>query len=108
MGRKTKKPNMKLKDVEIKEYRRNGSYKNPENYNYGMCSWGQSIGKETKYVGQYAQELYFIIRNQQHKDNIINLLINTDWKNLYPFISTPKIQAWKIYKYLKEQIPELQ
>ncbi len=102
-----KKPNYKLKDVEIKEYRRNGTYKKPVNYNYGMCSWGQSLGKETNYIGEYAQETYFLINNEKYKNKILQVIKDTDWKNLYPYVSTPKIQTWKIYKYLKEQIPEL-
>jgi predicted RNA methylase len=48
-------PNYKLKDVEILEYRRNGSYIKPEQYDFGMCSWGSGIGKEVRYVGEYAQ-----------------------------------------------------
>lgn len=102
-----KKPNYKLEDVEIREYRRNGTYKKPNIYDFGMCSWGASIGKKVEYVGQYAQEDYIIIHNNKYKQQILDLCKNTDWKNLYPYISTPKIQTWKIYKYIKEQIPEI-
>jgi hypothetical protein len=56
-----------------------------------MNTYGASIGKEVTEIGTFCQENYVV----------------TDWKNLYPFISSPKIQTWKIYKYLKEQIPEL-
>lgn len=101
------KPKYKLKDLEIKEYRRNGSYKKPDQYDFGMCSWGQSLGKEVSDVGQYAQETYFIIHNDLIKNRVLDICRNTDWKNLYPYVSIPKIQTWKIYKYLKEQIPEL-
>ena len=103
-----KKPNYKLRDVEIKEYRRSGTYKKPEKYDFGMCSWGASLGKEVEHVGQYAQENYIIVKNQRYKKEILELCKKTDWKNLYPFVSTPKVQTWKIYKYLKEQIPEIQ
>lgn len=102
-----KKENFKLKDVGVYEYRRGGTYKKPDVYDFGMCSWGQSLGKEVLFVGQYAQENYIIIRNDKYREQILDLCKNTDWKNLYPFISSPKIQTWKICKYLKEQIPEL-
>lgn len=102
------KPKYNFKDVQIKEYRRNGTYAKPIGYDFGMCSWGQSIGKEVDYVGQYAQETYFIINNTLIKNKILDIIKNTDWKKLYPYVSTPKIQTWKIYKYLKEQIPELE
>ena len=31
-----------------------------------------------------------------------------DWRHLYPSVSSAKLQTWKIYKYIKEQIPEIQ
>ena len=102
-----KKPNYKLKDVEVIEYRRNGNYKKPDVFDFGMCAWGSSLGKEIEYVGQYAQENYFIIKNNKYKNKILNICKNTDWKNLYPYIATPRIQTWQIYKYIKEQIPEI-
>ena len=37
-----KKPNYKLSDVEVLEYRRNGNYKKPKNYDFGMCAGGLS------------------------------------------------------------------
>lgn len=95
-----------LKDVTVLEYRRGGIYKIPIKYDFGMCSWG-SIGKEIKYSGEYAQESYVLINNENFKEQILDIMRKTDWKNLYPCISTPKIQTWKIYKYLKEQIPQL-
>ena len=103
-----KKPNYKLQDVLITEYRRNGTYKKPNIYDFGMCSWGASLGKEVEYVGQYAQENYIYVINKKYKNKIIKLCKDTDWKNLYPYTSSPKIQTWKIYKYIKEQIPEIQ
>jgi len=54
-----KKPiNYKLKDVDVLEYRRNGTYKKPINFDFGMCAWG-SIGKQVSFVGEYAQENYW-------------------------------------------------
>ena len=106
-GELNKKENFKLKDVDVYEYRRGGTYKKPEQYDFGMCSWGNALGKEVGYVGQYAQENYIIVKNENFREQILNVCRNTDWKKLYPFISSPKIQSWKIYKYLKEQIPTL-
>jgi len=39
-GEYNSKPNYKLKDVEVKEYRRGGTYSEPEAYDFGMCPWG--------------------------------------------------------------------
>ena len=38
------KPNYKLLDIEVLEYRRNGTYKKPNQYDFGM--WGASLGKK--------------------------------------------------------------
>ena len=95
-----------LKDVTVLEYRRGGTYPKPTRYDFGMCAWG-NIGKEVKFVGEYAQENYIVINNEDYRQQILDLMKTTDWKNLYPCISSPKIQTWKIYKYLKECIKEL-
>ncbi len=109
-----KKPNQglnnkikyKLKDVEIIEVRLGN--KKCNEYDYAICSWG-SIGKEiTKpNSNQYAKEFYFKIHNQKLKDSIIELLKTVDWINEYSMTATPNLLQWQVYKYLKEQIPEL-
>jgi hypothetical protein len=105
-GLNTKPIDYKLNDVTVMEYRRNGTYPIPTDYDFGMCAWG-NVGKEVDFVGQFAQEIYIKVNNQTYKAKVMQLMKNTDWKNLYPCISAPKIQTWKIYKYLREQIPEL-
>ena len=95
-----------LADVTITEYRgRKNSV--PQNYDFSMCTWGHSCGKENDYIGQYAQEHYIIVNNPLMKDKVLKVCKETNWKNLCPSISSKKLQTWRIYKYLKEQIPEL-
>lgn len=106
-GINTKPINYKLNDVEIMEWRRGGSYKIPKQYDLGICSWGASIGKEIKHQGQFALENYLIVNNKQYKEDILNLMKSVDWCKLYPNIATPRLGQWKIYKYLKEQLPHL-
>lgn len=96
-----------LKDVSILEWRRGGNYAVPEKYDLGICSWGASIGKEIKYQGQFALENYLVVNNTDYKQEIIDVMRKADWCKLYPNIATPRLGQWKIYKYLKEQIPEL-
>lgn len=103
----TKPIDYKLKDVFVGEYRRGGTYKKPDKFDFAMNTYGASLGKEVLEIGTFCQENYVIVNNDKFKDDILNIMKNTDWKKLYPFISSPKIQTWKIYKYLKEQIPEL-
>lgn len=99
---KNKKPSYKMKSVEIIDYRR-GCNKTIKQYDIGICSWGNSIGKEVEYVGQYAQELY-IKSDGKFKNKIIELIKNTNFKTEFIHTSTPKIQLWRLEKYIKENV----
>ncbi len=109
-GNLNPKPNYKLKDVEIVEYRRDGREINiPLNYDYAMGSFGAGcVGKQVDNIGKYALECYFYIKNPVIKDKVLDVLKNTDWKLICKGISgTYRLPQWKIYKYLKEQIQEI-
>lgn len=94
-----------LQDVEVKEYRRNGTYEKPTHYDFGMCTWGNgSCGKEVKYIGQYAQETYIIVKNENLREDIMKVCRETDWRHLYPSVSSAKLQTWKIYKHFKDSV----
>lgn len=97
-----------LGDVLITEYRRgNGSNVLP-NWDYAICTWGNgSCGKTPSWVGQYAQEHYFYIKNKELKEKILNVCNSTDWRNLNNSIGSSKIQTWRIYKHLKNSVPEI-
>ncbi len=105
------KPNFKLKDIEIIEYRRDGREINiPEGYDYAMGSFGAGcVGKPIFKVGQYALECYFYIKNPIFKEQLLDVLKCTDWVKLSKGISgTCRLPQWKINKYIKEQIPEIE
>ena len=109
-GELNKKPNYKLEDIEIIEYRRGGRRLNiPDNYDYAIGGFGAGcVGKEIQNQRQYALECYFYIHNEKFKDRVLDILKNTDWKSIAKGISgTYRLPQWKIYKYLKEQMPEL-
>lgn len=106
-----KKPDYKLKDVEILEYRRGGNSKPiPDGFDYAMGSFGAGcVGKPIYNKGQFALECYFYISNEEYKDRVLDILKTTDWVSISKGISgTCRLPQWKIYKYLKEQIPELE
>jgi len=107
VGGLNKKPiDYSLSDVTILEWRRGGNYPVPDYFDYGICSWG-SVGKEIIYQGQYALENYIVVNNIKYKTEVIETLKKADWNSMYPCIATPRLGQWKIYKYLKEQIPGL-
>lgn len=103
-----KKPNYELKDVSLSEWRRGSIHIIPEKYDYAICGWGASIGKQIKREKQYALEIYIIINNDKYKKQIIDILKNVNWKNVYFNIATPRLPQWRILKYIKEQIPEIE
>lgn len=100
--------------IEIREIRESIKNKNPKrqkliskdifNYDLAICAWGASIGKEIEYESQYVKEFYIKIKDCKYKDKIKNLLLNADWKSLYPMTATPNLLQWQVYKYIKEQI----
>lgn len=105
------KPNYKLKDITIKENRRTGQQINNEDFDIGICSFGSGIiGKIPTYTGQYAKEFYFKIHNEKYKEQILQLIRETDWEHIVcnGISGQTNLAQWQVYKYLKEQIPELE
>lgn len=102
------KPNYKLKDVTILEYRRGGKYKIPENFDYSMCNWGNgSLGKQPNFVGEYAQEVYFYIHNDKLKEKILELLQFDTIRYFTKSVSMKRISVMRLYKYLTDNISEI-
>ena len=102
------KPNYKLKDITVYEKRRTGNDTSPDNYDFAICGWGASIGKEINYKGQYANEKYIVIHNDKYKTQIVDLLKKVNWIEEFKMTAAPALYQWQVYKYLKEQIPELE
>jgi hypothetical protein len=114
-GNFNEKPNYKLKDVEIVEYRLGKSKIHINDYDLRIMAWGGDknpdgknlIGKEVEFENQYAKEFAIKIHNAKYKDKIIKLLKEVNWLKLYPMTATPNLLQWQVYKYIKEQIPEI-
>ena len=106
-----KKPNYDLKEVILKGVARGNSRndKVPEKYDFSICGFGSPVGKLCDYEYQYCQQIYITIHNDSYKDKIKNILSDTvgKWEKLYSMTATPKLKHWMIYKYIKEQIPEI-
>jgi len=105
-----KKQKITLSSIKIIEYRRGQKNKEiPLNFDFSMGTFGAGcVGREPKYIGNFALECYFYI-NEEVKNKVLSVLENTDWKIMSKGISgTYRLPQWKIYKYLKEQIPELE
>lgn len=98
-----KKNNKKIDGIKIIESR---CGKNRlKQYDYAICAWGASIGKNIE-NNHFAKEFYFII-DSKLKDNVINILKNTNWCKEYIMTSTPNLLQWQIIDCLKRKIPNL-
>lgn len=106
-----KKQNYKLSSITIEENRRAGhQIKDITQFDIGLCTFGTGIiGKIPQFQGQYAKEMYFKIKDEDYKEQIIDILTTTDWeKNICKGTSGQQnLTQWQVCKYLKEQIPEL-
>lgn len=104
-----KKPLTKIKGIDVIEYRRDGRKINiNENFDFCMGTFGAGcVGRKPEKVGSFALECYFYITHPL-KEQIIEVLKNTDWKTISKGISgTHRLPQWKIMKELNEQIPNL-
>ena len=104
---KNKINKIKLRDLSIVEIRLGN--KECLDYDYAICAWG-SVGKQITNPNskQYAKEFYFKINNNKLKNNILTLLKKVNWIKEYSMTSTPNLLQWQVYKYIKEQIPEIE
>ena len=101
-----KKPDYKLIDIEIKEYRRGGSYPiPPDGWDYAMANFGDgNTGKIPEYVGQYCQEVYFYCHKKEYLPKMLELLEYDTIRNYVKGISMKRISVMRLYKYLKDNI----
>lgn len=106
-----KKSNYKLKDIEIKECRKSRNQFLPKGFDYdiGFCTWG-SVGKEIIKgdEGKYQQEMYIKCYNSQFRNKVIDIIRNNNWNDFILSNNSPTVSQWQIYKYIKEQIPEIE
>ena len=104
----TKPKNYKLKDITIKQSRRRKGVVpniNFNDYDFGICIRG-SVGVIVNDLNTY-DDVALIKVNKPHLKNKVKTTIQ-NIKSEFENISMPRINTWQIYKYLKEQIPELE
>ena len=97
------KPNEKLKDLNIIGWRK---AKNTD-CDFYICCYGSSIGNFVDKNSKLVNINGIIIKNNKLKEEIINCFKNANWIKEYSMTSTPNLLQWQIYKYIKEQIPEI-
>lgn len=105
IGQLNSKPNYKLNDIEITEVRLGN--KNVDEYDFRIIAWGAGVGKLLYNNEHYAKEFCITVKNKKLKESVLNALENVNWVEEYSMTATPNLLQWQVYKYLKEQIPEL-
>jgi hypothetical protein len=102
----------KLKDLNIIESR--FGKRIPNDYDLRLLAWGTGLnglklgGFLNKGDKQYSKEFFIKINNENLKEKIVFELDNVDWTKIYPMTATPNLLQWQVYKYLKENIEEIE
>lgn len=92
--------------IRSKNPKRNRVVKNFD-YDIAICAWGRSIGKPILYEGQYAKEFYIKIKNKEFKEQVLEIIKNAKWEEIYPMTAAPSLLQWQVYKYVEEKIKDV-
>jgi len=101
-----KKKNYELQNVKIEEHHRTNNPLLNNISDYRICSFG-NIGKIVEYPNRYCKELCINV-SDRWRNEVISLLSKTDFHKEFPSVSSPYVAKWQIYKYIKENIPEIE
>ena len=104
------RPNSKLKDLDIyrDDYKGLIDDKPYSEIEYDLCIFrrGASAGKiKTENINKQTYKI--IIHNETLKNQIINTILNFNWKEYKIHQSAPSISKEDIYTILKESIPKI-
>lgn len=72
-----------------------------------LQSFLRSLGKPVEFVGQYAQEVYFYC-NPKYLERIKELMSFENIRAYVNSISAKKISVARLYKYIKDNIEEIE
>ena len=95
--------------IEIREIREVIVNNNPKRnrelgnfeYDFAICAWGKNIGIECK-DGDYARTFFVKIKDIDNFEYYKGLILNANWKEIYPMTSVPSLSQWQVYKYVLE------
>ena len=97
------KPKMiEIDGLEVIEYRRGCHKPNRvvDGYFYSVCSWGGSLGKNNKHIGDFAKEMYFYSNDK----DLQYLIKSIDWKTELRTISTPYMPKGKVLEIIQNKL----
>ena len=97
--------NYKLKDVEIisSDHRQKINFKDVKS-DVHLIGWGDAGKVIDNDDYSYCDTYKLVVKNNKLKGKVIELMNKEAIKNEYVFISSPRLNKWQVYKYLKENI----
>jgi len=102
-----KKPKHKLNDISIIR-QDSKKYDAITDFDVRFCYWGDgTAGKILKNGEKYSAEYKIIINNDTLRNDIIDVLVNFNWKDYRDRIAMRKIQQHHIISVLKDQVPNI-
>ena len=51
--------------------------------------------------------MYIKCYNSQFRNKVIDIIRNNNWNDFILSNNSPTVSQWQVYKYIKEQIPEI-
>lgn len=101
------KKEIKLKDIQI--VRQDSKNYDKIDYDVRMCYWGNgSAGKILENESEhYSGEYKIIVKNKEHKEEIVEFIKNFDWNSYTKGIAMKRIKQYNIIEVLKENFDYL-
>ena len=95
---------IEIEGLEVIEYRRDktDSYRKKikDGYFHSICTWGGSLGKNNKHIGDFAKEIYFYSNDK----DLQYLVKSIDWKTELRTISTPYMPKGKVLEIIQSKL----
>jgi hypothetical protein len=99
-------PSYRLECVEIRlSARSKGAHLIPDPCDYRMCRYGMA-GKRSEYPNQFCGEYCFFIK-EPFKTRVVELLSTTNYPSIFHIHHRATLSQWRLWKYIKEQIPDI-
>ena len=47
------------------------------------------------------------IKNKEFKEQVLEIIKNAKWEEIYPMTAASRLSQWKVYKYVEEKIKDI-
>lgn len=78
-----------------------------KSYDFKICAWGEKCGKIISKNEKYKKEIIFVIKNKDIKEKIYYVISKLELET-FLHVGTPVLPMWRVYKYIEDNIPEIE